>query len=122
MTMKYAAHIIMAVKYETVRQEDYPIYENIVLIDADSDEQAIEKAESLGRQEEEESEAFRWDDKPARWRFAGVRKLIECRTPGSLDDGIGHGTEITYSQMVLRSEEDLQQFVAGKSVTVCYEE
>ena len=122
--MWYAAHIVMAIRYENPDdQHDYPVWENVVLVRADSDEKALQKADCLGRSEEDDgSEGLRWQGKPARWVFAGVRKLIECRTPDDPQDRLRTGTEVTYSQMVLDSREALEKFVNGEPVPVLYEE
>jgi hypothetical protein len=122
--MWYGAHIVMAVRYDDpADQTDYPVWENVVLVRADSDEKALQKAEEIGRAGEDDgSERLRWDGKPARWVFAGVRKLIECRTPDDPQDRLRTGTEVTYSQMILDSRETLQKFVKGDPVPVLYEE
>ena len=118
--IKYAAHLILAVRFRDKPQKTIPCYENVVLVDATGGEEAMDKARELGS--EAAADEFEWDGRPARWEFVGVRKLIECRTPGSADNRLGAGTEVTYSQLVLASEEDLQKLVAGESVTVTYEE
>jgi hypothetical protein len=122
--MWYGAHIVMAVRYDDpADQTDYPVWENVVLVRADSDEKALQKAEEIGRAGEDDgSERLRWDGKPARWVFAGVRKLIECRTPDDPQDRLRTGTEVTYSQLILDSRETLQKFVKGDPVPVLYEE
>jgi Domain of unknown function (DUF4288) len=44
----YAAHIVMVVKLKEQPQERYPIWENIVLLDAASDDEAFDRAEQRG--------------------------------------------------------------------------
>jgi hypothetical protein len=121
--MWYTAHIIMAVEFEDpADQTSYPIWENITLVEADSEEEAWEKAERLGREEETDgSDNFRWNKKPARWKFAGIRKLIECRSDEP-DDRPTHGAEVSYSQMSVPDKESLSKLVQGKPVEVLYEE
>lgn len=122
MNTQYAAHIIMAVKYREPPQDSIPFYENVVLIDAASDDEAWDKAEELGREDAADDDpSFRWGDRPARWEFVGVRKLITCQ-PRGVSDTIGPGTEITYSQMSVRCEDDLTKLVGGEPVEVIYEE
>jgi hypothetical protein len=122
--MWYAAHLIMSLKYdEPGDQTVYPIWENVVLIRADSDEDAERKATRIGREDEESGdEKLRWDGKPAHWVFAGVRKLIQCRTPDDPDDRLRNGTEVTYSQMILDSPDGVSKLVRGEPVHVLYEE
>ena len=121
--MWYAAHVIMNVEFENAAdQSSFPFWDNVVLIEADSEDDAWEKAEARGRDGETDgSDGFRWNDKPARWKFAGVRKLIECRTDDASDRPV-HGAEISYSQMSVPDRASLSKIVQGKSVDVRYEE
>lgn len=121
--MWYAAHVIMSVKFDNPEdQTTYPVWENIVLVEAGSEDEAWGEAERLGREEETDgTDGFRWKGKPARWVFAGVRKLIECRSDGPKDRPI-HGAEVTYSQMSVPDKESLTKLVNGRPVTVYYEE
>jgi hypothetical protein len=122
MNAQYAAHIIMAVKYREPPQSSIPFYENVVLIDAASDDEAWDKAEELGREDgKDDDPSFRWGDHPARLEFVGVRKLISCQ-PRGLSERIENGAELTYSQMSVRSEADLKKLVDGEPVEVVYEE
>jgi len=122
MKTKYAAHLIMAVRYRDHPRETIPLYENVLLVYADTDDEAMRQACALGRAEAAETdESFRWNGHPARWEFVGVRKLITCQ-PHGLSDRIGHGAELTYSLMVVRSEADLKKLVAGDPVEITYHE
>ena len=124
----YAAHIIMYVKFRVHTQNAYPIWENVVLVHAETTNEAWEKAVIFGRQEEGDSQGtFTWDEKPAMWMFGGVRKLMECER--SLDqhgengesNALGEGSEITYSQFEVESEEALTKLIQGEPVTIYYE-
>jgi Domain of unknown function (DUF4288) len=116
----YAAHIILWVKFKGRGQDHFPVWENIVLIEAESEAEAFTKAEVHGRaQEGDEDGHFRWDGKPARWVFAGVRKLTECVFP---EERPGDGTEVTYSQLDLKSEADVNALAAGKPVRLRYDD
>lgn len=116
----YAAHIVMSVRFKDGPQDTYPLWENIVLLEAPNDEEAERKAELKGQEGEGDSDgSFRWDDRPATWVFAGVRKLIACEDPHVPP---GDGIEITFSEMAVDSEESLSKFVNGEPVMVRYEE
>lgn len=122
MSTQYAAHLIMAIKYRDPPQDRIPLYENVVLIDARSDDEAWDRAEVIGREDAAQDDAsFRWDGRPARLEFVGVRKVISCQ-PRGLSERIESGAELTYSQMSVRSEADLQKLVDGEPVEVVYEE
>ena len=120
---KYAAHLIQVIRFREGLQDHFPYYENVVLIEADSDDAAFEMAAEYGRAEAADDDpSFRWGDRSAYWEFAGIRKLIECREACDLDDPVLARTELTYSQMSVRSEADLQKLVDGEAVEVVYQE
>lgn len=116
----YAAHVVMYVKFKTGPQDKYPIWENIVLVEAESDDMAVEKATKFGREGEGDSSGtFCWGDVPAELVFAGVRKVIRCQEPENRPDD---GVEVSYSQMVVESEQSLRDLARGLPVNVLYEE
>jgi hypothetical protein len=112
----FAAHLVLYVKFKEQPQKRYPIWENIVLLQADSEEQAFAKAEQYGRAEEGDDDgSFRWGSQPAAWVFAGVRKLTACQDS---EKRPSDGTEITYTEMEVNSLEAVAQLVEGRSVGV----
>jgi hypothetical protein len=115
----YAAHSIMYVRFKDGNQDKYPIWENVILIEASSDDEAWDKAKIRAKEDEDEkgSESF-WDDRPAMIIFAGIRKIVLCLDP---EDRPTHGTEITYSQMELDSFDSLSKFLKGEEVSVKYD-
>ena len=116
----YAAHLIMYVKFKEHEQKKIPVWENIVLIKADSDDEAFEKAERRGHDDEgDDDETFRWDEKPAKWVFAGVRKLTRCQQSEERPDD---GVEISYTELSVDSEDALHKLVSGESVGVRFHE
>jgi hypothetical protein len=110
----YAAHIVMFVEFKTGEQRRFPVWENIVLIKAQSEEDAFAQAERQGRAEEgDDGGSFRWGKHPARWIFAGVRKLTECEHSNEIP---GSGTELSYTELEFDSRESIEKLVAGKPV------
>ena len=120
----YAANIIMFVRFKDGVQDSYPVYENIVLIHADSPETAWASAEDIGRQAEGDANgSLKWNGRPAFEAFSGVRKVIEVDHSASEPRSIpAHGSEISYSQFELDSDEALKQLIAGEPVLLRYEE
>ncbi|MBN2004361.1 MAG: DUF4288 domain-containing protein [Anaerolineae bacterium] len=51
----YAAHAVMYVKFKDRQQEKYPLWENILLIAAESDEEALAKAVARAKEDEGDS-------------------------------------------------------------------
>jgi hypothetical protein len=112
----YAAHLIMRVKFKDRDRTPISIWENIVLVQADSDEEAFRKASQRGQEGEGDSDGtFRWDGHPAEWVFAGVRKLTLCEDKNRRP---GDGTEVSYLEMEVSSEDRLRKLVAGAPTSV----
>ena len=115
MSLWYAAHLLMYVKRKNHPDGKIPVWENIVLIKAESDESAFAKASERGKRDEgDDGGTFRWDGQPAEWVFAGVRKLTLCEDP---EKRPGDGSEISYTQMEV-SQQVLLDLLEGKPTTV----
>ena len=135
----YAAHIISYVKFKDGIQDRFPLWENVVLIEAESEERALEEAAKIGQSDYDDTDDpddngdFTWNERPAYWVFAGIRKLIICNPVASVsvdmnitrddpDYRPGHGTEVTYSTLEVGTQEELDRLVNGEPVTVLYED
>ena len=124
----YAAHSIMYVKFKDGNQDKYPIWENIILIEASSSDEAWDKAEIRAREDEDEDENPRgesfWEGRPFKFVFAGIRKLVSCMDKEIFlneENSPTHGTEITYSQMEFPDFDSLSKFLKGEEVSVKYD-
>jgi len=118
MTNWYAAHLILYVQFKNRPQRKVPVWENIILIKAKTEEEAFAKAEQRGKEDEGDDDGtFKWEGKPARWVFAGVRKLTLCEDPERRPDD---GTEVSYTEMEVDSEQAVAKLVGGQSVSVTY--
>jgi hypothetical protein len=116
MSKWYAAHLVIFVQLKDQAPGRCTAWENIVLIKAESEDEAFEKAERRGKEEAGDDDGtFRWNGKPARWVFAGVRKLTSCEDP---DRRPGDGTEVSYVEMRLESEQSVYKLVQGDPVKV----
>ena len=114
----YAAHAIMYVKFRDNNQNKYPFWENVYLIEAESDKEACNKTTARAKEEEEDSNGtFTWEGRPATWCFAGIRKLITCE---DTTEKPGDGTEVTYLEMEVDSKENFQKLLNGEVVAVTY--
>lgn len=118
----YAAHIVVYFRCKDGIQPSFDLWENIVLIEADSFEQAFEKARRIGKEEEANpDETLTYFGKPAEVVFAGVRKIIHCiyqdmDSPASVPPG--DGSEITFSTFSVQSEADIRKLVTDEAVDV----
>jgi hypothetical protein len=117
----YAAHLLFYVKLRHRRQTRYPIWEDIVLITARTEEEAFAKAERRARKDAFSfpDSSFRWAGKPAKLVFGGVRKLTLCMDE---HERPGDGTEVTYMEWQAPSWEALQKLIHGEPVSVRVED
>ena len=110
----YAAHVVMVVQRKSNRSKRFPVWENIVLIQADSEDEAFTKAAQHGRSEAgDDGGTFTWEGQPARWIFAGVRKITACADVAKRPSD---GTEITYNEFEFDSPELLEKYLAGGAI------
>jgi hypothetical protein len=99
------------------------VYENVFLVEAEDAERAKELAVEMARPEAEADDAFSVGGVSAVRSLGGVRKVISVSNPDPLDldaDRPASGTEITYSEFEVDSEDDLRKLAAGESVAVRY--
>ncbi len=114
----YAAHAVMLVKFKDEHQDKYPFWENVILVEAQSDEEAFVKAAARARLDEGDSRGtFTWEGRPACWHFAGIRKLVACEEP---NDKPNDGTEVTYLEMEIDDHDSFTKFMNGEPVLVRY--
>jgi hypothetical protein len=119
----YAAHLIEYFKYRDEPTERYHCYENIVLIEAHTSDEAFTKAKAYGQEHYGMPDpSRRLNDKPALGVFGSVRKVVECIDLVSADgkERPDTGTEITYSKVEVWGDAALQSLIRGESVTVEY--
>jgi hypothetical protein len=112
----YAAHLILYFRLKEGKQRSFPVWENIVLIRASDEDEAFAKAEERGRDElMGDDGSIRWGGIPAEMVFAGVRKLTLCQDDEKRPTD---GTEVSYIEMQVASEEAIRKMVAGEPVSV----
>ena len=118
----FAAHAIMYVRFKAGAQEVFPVWENVLLIEAAAPSEVWQKAVARAREDEGDcGGSFRWGDRPAEWVFAGLRKVVAVSHQGA-NDRLGDGDEITYSEFQVPDQADLQRLVSGEEVAVRYVE
>jgi hypothetical protein len=119
----YVAHVVEAI----VTASDHPggveAYENMYLVAAESDQAARERAEHLGRQNEQfVDETLTLNGLPARWRFLGVRKLITISNPVDVhsqdEEPPRDGTELSYSLLKFGQIADAEAFARGDQIAL----
>jgi hypothetical protein len=116
----YAAHVLLYVELLDGAQDHYTVWENIYLISAQSDAEAFDRAEALGRLEEkaDEDSGHTADGRPARFRYAGIRRLAECI---DFENGPEDGREVTYIEYTVRRKKALDMLLATQACPVVIE-
>ena len=120
--MWYCAHAIFY--YESEGQESFLVHENVYLISADSDEQALADATALAAGYEDLSGRLMGDDgEPSFYRFAGIRRLIPVAADDDVaEGGLPSGVEVTYSVMAVDTLDHVQHLASGDAIEVLYQE
>jgi hypothetical protein len=102
-------------------QNDYLVWEHIYLIRAESPDHARDRGVLRAEQDETDSQGtLIVNDRPARLRFLGIRKVVECQ---DLDPQSGlpvDGTELSYSEFQVPNSMELTKLMTGESATVVY--
>ena len=118
----FSAHAILYARFKASPQSEYPVWENVYLIEAPSSEAALAAANERALKDQGDSNGtFTWNGQPAEWVFAGIRKLISVSHAGA-EGQIRHGDEVTYSEHVVGSLDAVRQLAAGDAVNVRYDE
>lgn len=118
----FAVHALVALKKHT---PSWPtlVNENIFLVEATHVEQAVSEGSRMAMLEVAVEDGLTIDNEPATRIFVGVRKVVAISNPEHLDlDQVPpvSGTEVTYSEYEVASEEDLQRLANGLSVVLRY--
>ncbi len=115
--MWYAAHAVMLIRLNSGEQTEFPIWENIFLIEATTPKEAHAKAEARAREDETHDQnrdhpfkGLTLSDEPAEFKFLGLRKLMQCFSD---EEQPGDGTEISHNQITFADRAQLEKFVAG---------
>ncbi|MEA5076299.1 MAG: DUF4288 domain-containing protein [Coriobacteriia bacterium] len=116
----YAAHAIMYLEYtDGLPQNEYTVWENVFLVEAEDEAKALDKSAILaGSDQDINGEHGTIEQgRPGRWLFAGIRKLVRCiDSPSRPDDG----SEITYSTYLVGSAGAARALAAGETLTLEY--
>jgi hypothetical protein len=122
----YIAHVIIWVRFKDGNQDEYPVWENIYIIKADSDKEAWEKAEREGRIYPSSDDDLTVDGRPAEWIFGGVRKVIHSISGSSINVQIDlmqeNIAELTWNEFTVPDKETLDKLISGEPVNIRYDE
>jgi hypothetical protein len=109
----YAAHVVLSIEFtDGGDSEPISLWENIILVSASDSDGARHRAERYSRGDQQ---VCTWAGRAARWRFRGIRKLVECNWDPTRPDEPG---EATYLQLEVAGEAELELLLAGEPMTV----
>ena len=120
----YAASAIFVFRVRSGKQRRFPVWENVYLIEATSDVDALRKAEQLAKDQQVTDATLTLDGKPAELSYAGIRKVLTIENPFPADpnaDRPRDGTEVTYSEFTVSSEKEIKKLLRGERLSVVYE-
>jgi hypothetical protein len=107
-------------KMKNIPQDSYTVWENVILIEAVDEAQAMTKAKEFGIHEAKlgaQDKTLTVDDQPAENIFAGVRKLGTVFHRGH-DGNLESGDEVTFNSFAVADIETIKKLVEGEEVTI----
>ena len=116
----FTAHLMTYFKLKNAPQDSYTVWENIILIEAIDEAEAMTKAHEFGRREAEldaEDETLTVDDEPAEIIFAGVRKIGTVFHRGQ-SGNLESGDEVTFNEFIVPDKQSIEDLLAGDAVDV----
>ncbi len=118
----YTASAILAFEYKEGEQKSFPVWENSYLIEAKDEDEALEKAILIAKEEEgDDSGSLTVNGVAAKKVFMGIRKLISIVNLHD-DDIPTNGAELSFSEYEVSNKSDLRNLAQGKEVAVKYVE
>jgi hypothetical protein len=110
----YAAHLVEYLRLHEKEQKDFFVFENVVLVQASTTEEAFAKAEAYGRDYVSDAPCW-WRGKPATMVFGGVRKLTTCLDS---EQRPKDGTEVTYLNLLVTGKSNFQRYLGNEPAVV----
>ena len=121
--MWYCAHAIFYFEFKYEEQDSYLVHENVYLIQAVDESSAMGKAIEIAKENEDLSEDnhLELNEKPVRYLFSGIRKLIIVSNyDKENEDIIESGVEATYSELEVDNFNQVKKLSEGSFVEVLY--
>lgn len=123
----FAVSVLFAFDDIEEPQSRWHVWEDVVLIEASSEEELTAKTRAYGEATADANAKAGLDmsGQLAFMRFIGVRKIVEIANPTYLDiEQSEHppvdGTEITFSEFIVESRDDLEKLAKGEEVSLIY--
>jgi hypothetical protein len=114
----YIAHVVFYTVLKEASQVDYPVWENVYHIRAESIDEARQLVEQRAELVAGDADgSYTVNGEKAEWVYAGIRKLFPAY--GWSD---GHIIELTYNDLTFKTIEDIKRFVNYETVTATFME
>ena len=123
--MWYCAHAIFYFEFKYEEQDSYLVHENVYLIQAVDESSAMGKAIEIAKENEDlsEDDHLELNEKPVRYLFSGIRKLITVSNYDKENENIiESGVEATYSELEVDNLDQVKKLSEGSFVEVLYRE
>lgn len=123
----YCAHAIFYFELKHEPQDSYSIWENVYLVEATTNDEAVSKAEKYAMIDEaSSSDTLTLNDKPCWYKYAGIRKVITVsyieEVADKPDDVPVSGAEVTYSEFEVDTLDEVMRLAKGEMIDVLYRE
>lgn len=116
----FSAHAVMYFQHTDGPQDRYVVWENVFVVESADPKQAFAKAENYARRDEgDDNGSLRVNDRPATMVFGGIRKLISVHHE-RVDDQLGDGDEVTYTEFELADRNALNLLIQGEDTAILY--
>jgi hypothetical protein len=103
-------------------QDVFPVWENVLLIEAADSDEAWDRATARAREDETDADngsGTTFNGRTAGWVFEGIRKVLTVSHQSAKEE-LGSGDEITFSEFLLTSEAEVRNLADGKEVSLRY--
>lgn len=119
----YSASAIFFFEYKEGKQDEYLVWENVYLLEANSDQEAWKKAEKYAKQYEGDSSGtLTLNGRPVTQKYGGIRKIVSVSNSINIEEGVLEGAEVTFNKFVVKDRKSLDDLISGKPVKIVYEE
>lgn len=119
--MWYCAHAIFYFKLKYKEQDSFFIHENVYIIDANNEDEAMDKALECAEsyEDQNDNDTLKLNGESTCCLLAGIRKLRKMLLPDS-DNILRSGYEVTFSALEVDTLEEVDKLANGEFVDVLH--
>jgi len=118
--MYFLGHILMMIKYKKGIQKEFSIFENSVIVKAESEKKALKLFKKKGESQEGDSDGtLIFEGRLSEEKFIGIRQIFEIDEEEFMEN-INYGIEIGYSKLKIEGKENLKKLLKNDDVILNY--